>query len=502
VLISIYCRDPVLLEKITKSLSINIPPHILRARDPKALMSTVFSQWLPLSTALLVSVIEYIPAPSVSQRERMPHILDESPGADQIDPKIRKAITNFDKSKDAPVMAFVSKMVAIPESELPENRKKVAAISSDDAKEARERAKQRRLLAEKKEPADTDTVLSEAMKETSLTETNGTGAKPEEVEDTEHLIGFARLYSGSVSVGDELYVLPPKYSPADSNTSSKPQKITIKSLYLWMGRSIELLTTVPAGVVFGIGGLEGHILKSGTLCSQLEGGANLAGVSMASKPIVRVALEPVNPGDLQKMIHGMKLLEQSDPCAEYEVLESGEHVILTAGELHLERCLKDLRERFAKVEIQAGEAIVPFRETTINAAEMNPPKDKTLSRGTVIATTSSKYVSVQLRVRPLPAEITEYLGRHTESIRRITSEKKGEVQDDEDDGGREVGKQSKVLSNAEFTQGLRLLIDGLEADKEEWAAIVDKITAFGPRRDGPNILIDTTEHGICQQLYA
>ena len=126
-----------------------------------------------------------------------------------------------------------------------------------------------------------------------------------------------------------------------------------------MGRNLESLDSVPAGVVFGIGGLEGKILKSGTLCSRLEGAVNLAGVSMLGKPIVRVALEPVNPADLDKMIHGLHLLVQSDPCAEYEQFSSGEHVLLTAGELHLERCLLDLKERFARCDIQAGAPTCP-----------------------------------------------------------------------------------------------------------------------------------------------
>jgi ribosome assembly protein 1 len=33
----------------------------------------------------------------------------------------------------------------------------------------------------------------------------------------------------------------------------------------------------------------------------------------------------------------------------------------------VQRCLKDLRERFAKVEITASKPIVPFRETAIRA---------------------------------------------------------------------------------------------------------------------------------------
>ena len=38
---------------------------------------------------------------------------------------------------------------------------------------------------------------------------------------------------------------------------------------------------------------------------------------------------------------------QADANVEVSVLEHGEHVIAASGELHMERCLKDLMERFA-----------------------------------------------------------------------------------------------------------------------------------------------------------
>lgn len=55
-------------------------------------------------------------------------------------------------------------------------------------------------------------------------------------------------------------------------------------------------------------------------------------------PIVRVALEPVTPADMPKLIRGLKLLSQADPAVETFQQQTGEHVILTAGELHLEVC--------------------------------------------------------------------------------------------------------------------------------------------------------------------
>lgn len=49
--------------------------------------------------------------------------------------------------------------------------------------------------------------------------------------------------------------------------------------------------------------------------------------------------------EMPKLVHGMRLLNQADPCAEVLIQETGEHVLVTAGEVHLQRCLDDLKER-------------------------------------------------------------------------------------------------------------------------------------------------------------
>ena len=509
--------DPAMVEKITKSLSLTIQPHVLRSRDSRAIMTAVFSAWLPLSTAVLVSVIEHLPAPPEAQASRLPALIDASPAAKQVDATIREAMVNIKSSKDAPVVAYVSKMVAVPASEMPHNRRKGGGAMTGE--EARDMARKKRAELEKAQAAVNGEVsngnlrgVTEALEESSLTDANHDNANDQAKEDPEHLIGFARLYSGRLSVGDSVYVLPPKFSPAYPHTAPEPQKVIVTGLYLLMGRGLEALTSVPAGVVFGIGGLEGHVLKSGTLCSQLEGAVNLAGVNLGSQPIVRVALEPVDPADIEKMIRGMKLLEQSDPCAQYEVLESGEHVILTAGELHLERCLKDLRERFAKCEIQAGEPIVPYRETVVSATEMPPPKYKDLPRGTVVGTTTSKQITVRLRVRPLPDAVTEFLLKNAGTIRRLYSEKKEqeegmtETTADADNEGEQADAEdlpapdTGMLSLLDFREKLRSVFAETKGQEHVWADVVENIAAFGPRRIGPNLLIDATQTGTCQRL--
>lgn len=39
---------------------------------------------------------------------------------------------------------------------------------------------------------------------------------------------------------------------------------------------------------------------------------------------------------MSKLVEGLRMLNMADPCVETLVQETGEHVILTAGELHLE----------------------------------------------------------------------------------------------------------------------------------------------------------------------
>ncbi|KAH8178597.1 elongation factor tu GTP binding domain-containing protein [Sarocladium implicatum] len=498
--------DPALLEKVTKSLGLSIPPHIVRARDPRLLLTTVFASWLPLSTALLVSVIESLPSPPKAQSERLPDLLKDAPDSQYISDSIKNAMIEFKREKSDPVVAYVSKMVSVPESELPENKRRTTGQMTGE--EARDLARKKRAEAARAAGGEGEDDVNGMAR--ALETVNIDDYIPELEEkpvDPEHLVGFARIYSGTLSVGDKLYVIPPKWSPAHPQAEPKPQEVTVTALYMLMGRNLEALDSVPAGVVFGIGGLEGKILKSGTLCSQLDGAVNLAGVNLAGKPIVRVALEPVNPADLDKMIDGLKLLVQSDPCAEYEQFSSGEHVLLTAGELHLERCLTDLKERFAHCDIQAGEPIVPYRETIVKAEEMRAPVNADLGRGVVHAATSSKQVKFAVCVRPLPAEVTEFLLKNAAAIKELSSDHKAEENEasGEDAAEKIIGDADvttgKILSTEELRKQLRQLLETGKG-REAWKNQVDNIAAFGPRRAGPNLLIDATSDGCLTKVFS
>lgn len=163
-----------------------------------------------------------------------------------------------------------------------------------------------------------------------------------------------------------------------------------------------------------------------------------------------------------------------------------------------QRCLKDLRERFAKCAIQPSEAIVPFRETAIRAPDMAPPKTPGASRGTVHGSILSGLVSFTIRAVPLPEAVVSFLLANTATTSAMLSHRSSEdglsVSDDIDeldatDGqrGTGTGGVDRTLSSEQFWKELQRLF---QSAGPEWADATERIWAFGPKRIGANLLLD------------
>jgi len=200
------------------------------------------------------------------------------------------------------------------------------------------------------------------------------------------------------------------------------------------------------------------------------------------------------------LLEGLKLLSQADPAVETFQQQTGEHVILTAGELHFERCLKDLKERFAKVDIQASAPIVPFRETAIKGSQMTPPKTTGASRGTVHGSSAHGVVKFTLRASPMPESLMTFLQDNLSVIRKLSGQRKqkGETtealtvaqKDDELDEG--VDLHGDVIRKPttrpdNFWTSLEGVCNQLGG---EWRNLADEIWAFGPHSAGGCILVD------------
>merc|ERR1719166_593275 len=130
-----------------------------------------------------------------------------------------------------------------------------------------------------------------------------------------------------------------------------------------MGKYTEQITDCPAGNMIGLMGVDKYLLKSGTIATNEETHPfNTMQFSVAA--VVRVAVEPKTAQDLPKLVEGLKRLSKSDPLVQCSMAKTGEHIIAGAGELHLEICLKDLREQYMKgAGIKVSEPVVSFAET-------------------------------------------------------------------------------------------------------------------------------------------
>ncbi|KAG8929585.1 Cytoplasmic GTPase/eEF2-like protein (ribosomal biogenesis) [Tulasnella sp. 418] len=511
--------NPDKVAKIVTTLNLKILPRDLRSKDHRYLLSLIFSQWLSLSTCTFQAVVDIIPPPSIAQRTRIPKMLypDLSSGG-EVKPrnKLEEDLYGCKDDEKAYVVAYVSKMFAVQKKEMPENQRK--ALTAEEMRAKGREAREARLAAATDNASDLSSIPLESLS-VSDEKPAETSAEAPVDEDQEVLLGFARLYSGTITKSSNLYCVLPKYNaslpPSHPSNSKHVSIIKITGLYVMMGRDLVPADKIRAGNVFAVTGLEGIVWRNGTLCgmgSDMKADdmadidsargcmVNLAGVNRQAAPIVRVALEPAVPADMPKLIHGLKLLVQADPCVESFQQQTGEHVILTAGELHLERCLKDLRERFAKIEIQASPPIVPFRETAVRAPDMALTKTPNAPRGTIHSASAYNMITFTIRAVPLPESITSFLLSNVSIIKRLHRQsqgnqfKKSTTGDDLDDpegeaqeviDGEVVRQPTVKLENFWTT-----LEELFKSAGSEWAGVVDRIWSFGPHRIGPNILVD------------
>jgi len=177
---------------------------------------------------------------------------------------------------------------------------------------------------------------------------------------------FGRVFSGTIATGQEVRIQGPDYQPGSKKDLFVKK---VQRTVLMMGRYVEQLADCPCGNIIGLVGVDAYLLKAGTITT-IATAHNIVGMRYSVSPVVRVAVECTNASDLPKLMEGLKRLAKSDPLVQCFTAPTGEHIIAGAGELHLEICLKDLREDFMKgAPIKMSEPVVSFCETVTEANE-------------------------------------------------------------------------------------------------------------------------------------
>eukprot|EP00463_Aulacantha_scolymantha_P004831 TRINITY_DN59_c0_g2_i1.p1 TRINITY_DN59_c0_g2~~TRINITY_DN59_c0_g2_i1.p1 ORF type:complete len:458 (+),score=108.41 TRINITY_DN59_c0_g2_i1:515-1888(+) len=171
---------------------------------------------------------------------------------------------------------------------------------------------------------------------------------------------FGRVFSGTIGTGQAVRIMGPDYVPG-KKTDLYLKKI--QRTVLMMGRYVEQLADCPCGNICGLVGVDAYLLKTGTISTHADAHCFVT-MKYSVSPVVRCAVDVKNASDLPKLMEGLKRLAKSDPLVQCQTSRTGEHVIAGAGELHLEICLKDLREDFMKgAPVKVGKPVVSFCES-------------------------------------------------------------------------------------------------------------------------------------------
>merc|ERR1712060_42361 len=129
--------------------------------------------------------------------------------------------------------------------------------------------------------------------------------------------------------------------------------------------------------------------------------------------------------------------------------ESGEHVIAGCGELHVEICLKDLREEYAQCDFTVGDPVVSYRETVTDESKVQ-----------CLSKSPNKHNRIYMRAVPLDEELSN-----------------------------EIEKPNSVVGAKGDPKERSKILKGTYNWSDEEAR---KLWCYGPETDGANVVIDKT----------
>ncbi|MCJ1272699.1 hypothetical protein MMC21_000486 [Puttea exsequens] len=266
--------------------------------------------------------------------------------------------------------------------------------------------------------------------------------------DAQSFYSFGRVMSGIAKAGQQVRVLGEGYTVDDE------EDMTISTISdTWIAESRYNIPTsgVPAGNWVLLSGIDNSIVKTATLVPPRlpddEEAYIFKPVKHFTESVFKVAVEPINPSELPKMLDGLRKVNKSYPLIITKVEESGEHVILGTGELYMDCVLHDLRRLYSEMELKVSDPVTRFCETAVETSAIM-----------CYAITPNKKNKVTIVAEPLDDGIAEDIESGRVNIK---------------DPIRKVGQF--------FEQ------------KYDWDKLASRsIWAFGPDEMGPNILQDDT----------
>ena len=301
------------IQKMVKSLNLNVSEKDLNenilTRNPNLVLRAIMREWLPIPQTVYDVVIKELPDPITGIQNKIdllfPHIKHSK---NDFVSKVKKCIKEKKiNGEGVPTLAYISKMVAIP-------KKNIQGINFEEINNNKEETK---------------------------------------------FMAFARLYTGEIKQGDEYYVIGPKHDPKNNKFDIKKYKFS--NIYYFMGQFLNEIRQVPVGNIFSISDLEKDVFKTSTISDNFNC-PSIIPLNIDQNSNIKVSITAENIKDMPILLEGLEKLNRSDPAVNYYTQSNGEHILVTSGEVHLERCIRDLEDSLAKVKFKISAPIVNFKE--------------------------------------------------------------------------------------------------------------------------------------------
>ncbi|KAF9072709.1 u5 small nuclear ribonucleoprotein component [Rhodocollybia butyracea] len=264
--------------------------------------------------------------------------------------------------------------------------------------------------------------------------------------DAQSFRAFGRVLSGTLKKGMEIKVLGEGFSPEDEEDM---MKATVEDLWISQARYFIPTDEIPAGNLVLIGGVDASISKTATLASvgYTDDLYTFRPIKHMTESVLKIAIEPIAPSELPKMLSGLRSINKSYPLVSTKVEESGEHVVIGTGELYLDCVMHDLRKLFSEIEIKVSDPVTKFCETVLETSALK-----------CYADTPNKKNKLTMIAEPMEKGLAEDIERGRINM-RMTAKDRGK-----------------------FLQ-----------EKYQWDLLASRsIWAFGPDENGPNVLLDDT----------
>ena len=301
------------IQKMVKSLNLNVSEKDLNEnilnRNPNLVLRAIMREWLPIPQTVYDVIIKELPDPITGIQNKIDLVFPNIKySKNEFVKKIKKCLKEKRiKGEEVPTLAYISKMIPIP-------KKNIQGINFGDINNKKEDTK---------------------------------------------FMAFARLYTGEIKEGDEYYVIGPKHDPKNNKFDIKKYKFS--NIYYFMGQFLNQLKVVPSGNIFSVSDLEKDVFKTATISDNYNC-PSIIPLNLDKNSNIKVSITAENIKEMPILLEGLENLNRSDPAVNYYTQSNGEHILVTSGEVHLERCIRDLEDSLAKVKFKISAPIVNFKE--------------------------------------------------------------------------------------------------------------------------------------------